>query len=219
MTKLPIKIEIGQRFHKLIIIRELEVEERPDKGARYCLFKCDCGSEKIIRLYPVIIGQIKSCKCFVRSRGGISDTAIGNVWGSMRNRCYDPKNQSYIRYGGRGITVCDEWRNNIVSFYNWCNSNGYKKGLELDRIDNDKGYSPDNCRFVTPMQNSRNKRNNIWVLHNGENFVLKDYAKIMGVDYKAIHNRVKYKGFTPEKAAQMLLSPTGDRRIFKDWKP
>ena len=79
---------------------------------------------------------------------------------SMKSRCYNPKNNSFFRYGGRGISVCAEWLKNEESFYNWAMNHGYKPGLQIDRINNNLGYSPENCRFVTPAQNQHNKRNN-----------------------------------------------------------
>jgi hypothetical protein len=79
-----------------------------------------------------------------------------DVYHDILRRCCDPSDKSYSRYGGRGITVCDEWRNDRNSFVRWCMANGYAPGLQIDRIDNDKGYSPDNCRFVTPAENQHN---------------------------------------------------------------
>lgn len=77
---------------------------------------------------------------------------------AMLYRCYNPKSTAYKNYGGRGIKVCDEWKNSRVSYVKWCLANGYKKGLQLDRINNDGNYEPSNCRFVTPKENSSNRR-------------------------------------------------------------
>jgi hypothetical protein len=76
----------------------------------------------------------------------------------MKQRCHNPKNSRYQDYGGRGITVCDEWLNSFTSFYDWSIANGYRDDLSIDRIDNDKGYSPDNCRWATVLEQNRNKR-------------------------------------------------------------
>lgn len=89
---------------------------------------------------------------------GLTEHPLRNVWSGMKQRCYNTKNPSYRAYGARGITVCDEWKNDFVAFVNWCESHGYKKGLSLDRIDNTKGYSPDNCRFITVSENSKKKK-------------------------------------------------------------
>ena len=81
---------------------------------------------------------------------------LANVLHSMKSRCYYPQHKSYARYGGRGIKICDAWMRDENSFYSWCKSHGHRKGLQLDRIDNDAGYTPSNCRFVTPAQNQHN---------------------------------------------------------------
>ena len=83
-----------------------------------------------------------------------------DVLHSMKSRCYNSKHKSYFRYGGRGITVCEEWLNNQENFYKWAMNHGYKHGLQIDRINNNLGYSPDNCRFVSPARNQHNKSNN-----------------------------------------------------------
>ncbi len=94
---------------------------------------------------------------------GMSNHPLYRLWGHVKERCDNPKSKSYYRYGGRGIVVCNEWINNPKLFIEWSLENGYKKGLEIDRIDNDKGYSPENCRFVTREINNLNRglnRNN-----------------------------------------------------------
>jgi len=93
---------------------------------------------------------------------GMADTKLYLVWVSMRNRCSNPRHRAYRHYGARGITVCPEWQGDFMPFYRWAIANGYRDGLEIDRIDNSDGgqYSPSNCRFVTAKENDRNKRNN-----------------------------------------------------------
>ena len=91
-----------------------------------------------------------------KARGNEKSHGLIDVYYDILKRCYDRKSRSYPRYGGRGITMCDEWRNDRNSFVRWCIANGYAPGLQIDRIDNDKGYSPDNCRFVTPAENQHN---------------------------------------------------------------
>ncbi len=87
----------------------------------------------------------------LKSTNGLSD-----VLHSMKKRCYNSRHNSYVRYGGRGITICEQWLVDEDAFYRWAKSHGFKKGLQIDRIDNSKGYSPENCRFVTPAQNQHN---------------------------------------------------------------
>lgn len=94
------------------------------------------------------------------------NAALFNVWQTMKNRCENPRREKYKDYGARGIKVCDEWHK-ASNFVEWALKNGYKKGLQLDRIDNDGDYCPQNCRFVTPKQNSRNRRNTKRLTING----------------------------------------------------
>lgn len=106
-----------------------------------------------------------------------SKTKLYYVWLSMRNRCYNEDVEKYIDYGNRGIQVCDEWRNDFKNFYDWSMLNGYKKGLSIDRIDNDGNYCPKNCRWVKSNIQSRNKRNNFWVTAFGETKLVVDWLK------------------------------------------
>lgn len=97
----------------------------------------------------------------------MTGTILYNKWQKMKARCNNIKHPAYKNYGGRGITVCEEWTHDFMLFYTWAIDNGYKEGLALDRRDNNKGYSPDNCRFVTHKENDNNKRTNRYVTING----------------------------------------------------
>lgn len=110
-------------------------------------------------------GHTKSCGCFNRDAAGERGTTHGlykhrlyAIWGSMKSRCLNQKKHNYHHYGGRGITVCPEWLDDAAVFIEWAEANGAAPGLQIDRIDNDGGYSPDNCRFVTPKENMNNRR-------------------------------------------------------------
>jgi len=129
---------------------------------------------------------------------------FGNRWISMMNRCYDPKRHSYPRYGGRGIQVCSEWHDMYV-FAEWCRNNGYKKELQLDRIDNDGNYCPENCRFVTSKENSRNRRNTVSVLVNGQEHEISEAAQKFGVSQYTIYYWInkKGKGYAEQRLANI----------------
>lgn len=105
-------------------------------------------------------------------------------------RCYEPSHQAFYRYGGRGITVCDEWHN-YEKFALWCQENGASDGLQLDRIDNDSWYSPDNCRFVTPKINASNRKDNRAVVIDGKRYTSVDVARICGISDVAAGRRIK----------------------------
>lgn len=133
---------------------------------RYGIYKCGmCGTVCKASTEDVKAGKIVSCGCYHKKRIKEANTTHGlryhelyNKWKAMRNRCVSPTDQSYKYYGGRGITVCDEWLKDPETFFEWCYTNGYEKNLSLDRIDNDLGYNPDNCRFTTKSVQSRNTR-------------------------------------------------------------
>lgn len=124
-----------------------------------------------------------------------------NLWQTMKSRCENPKRENFERYGARGITVCKEWHEAKI-FVEWALNNGYKKGLQLDRIDNDKGYSPDNCRFVTPSENSRNRRNTKYLTLNGETKSVVEWCEQKSVSCHTVYYWIREKG--KEYAEQRL---------------
>ena len=121
----------------------------------------------------------------------MSRTSIYYVWQNMKARCVNPNNQEYHRYGGRGIQVCNEWKDSFPMFYKWAIENGYQEGLTLDRIDNDKGYFPGNCRWATWTEQSRNKCQNRMLTYNGKTQCITDWAAELGVSFKCIAKRIK----------------------------
>ena len=116
-----------------------------------------CGSEFITRESHIKSGNTKSCGC-VKVKHGLYNHPLYAVWGNMVQRCTNPKNTKWEDYGGRGISICAEWRYNPSDFITWSIVNGWGDGLTIDRIDNDMGYSPENCRFVTKRLNLSNTR-------------------------------------------------------------
>lgn len=156
----------GQRFGRLTVI---ERDGSDTQGCATWLCRCDCGTECVVTGAKMRKGNTKSCGCLhddlsrVRMTiHGKSHTRLNNVWLAMKSRCYRQTDKNYNRYGGRGITVCNEWRNDFQAFYDWSVAHGYNENAPngqctIDRIDNDKGYSPDNCRWVD-MKTQRSNR-------------------------------------------------------------
>lgn len=127
----------------------------------------------------------------------------------MLQRCQNPKDIGhYPRYGARGITVCDPWQDFVVFLF-WAHESGYEKSLTLDRIDNNGNYEPSNCKWSTPLEQGANKRNNIWVEHNGENLTLSAWAQRLGTTARRIWQRINLQGWTVEQAVTI---PVGGRR-------
>ena len=122
---------------------------------------------------------------------GFSHTRIDNIYKSMISRCYCPNNINYNRYGGRGITVCEEWKNDKRNFFEWAFVNGYSEKLTIDRKDVNKGYSPDNCRWATQKEQQNNRSNNRVLEFNGVSHTLGEWFDITGIKLGTIWNRLK----------------------------
>lgn len=125
-------------------------------------------------------------------------TRLYEIWVDMKKRCYNPKSHAYHRYGGRGISVCDTWKDSYESFRNWAISNGYSDDLTIDRINNEQGYSPDNCRWVDMKVQNNNRCNNRYIEWNGERHTVSEWARILNVDRRVLHGRFK-NGWSVDK--------------------
>ena len=131
---------------------------------------------------------------------GLSNTRLYRIWYGMKQRCYNPKNTRYKNYGGRNITVCDEWENDFISFYNWAIYNGYNDNLTIDRIDVNGNYKPDNCRFIDQKTQQRNRSNNHLITYNGKTHCINEWAEILGFSKYVIQNRILRDKWDIERA-------------------
>jgi hypothetical protein len=122
---------------------------------------------------------------------GMRHTRIYNIWRSMRQRCSNPNCINYHNYGGKGITVCDEWNDSFELFYEWAKKSGYKDGLTLDRKDADGNYEPSNCRWATQKEQQNNRTNNRLIEFQGETHTLGEWSTITGIKLATIWNRLK----------------------------
>ena len=121
----------------------------------------------------------------------LSDTRLHRIWSNLKQRCYNPKRPDFKYYGGRGITVCDEWKNEFQAFYDWAMSNGYQDNLTLDRIDSNGNYEPSNCRWATMKVQTNNKRCNIRVVVDGKEKSLKELSNETGIKYTTLYMRYR----------------------------
>ncbi len=190
----------GKRFGRLTVIG------LDDKSSRktYYVCRCDCGNIKTIRSDALTMGKTTSCGCkkkeqdtfnLDRRTHNMSHTRLHNIWLGIKKRCYNTHDPRYHRYGGRGITVCDEWKSDFVSFYEWSLNNGYEDNLTIDRIDNNKGYYPENCRWVNDEIQCRNRETNINITIGNSTRTLIEWCEIFNLDYKTVHARYSRNEF------------------------
>ena len=159
----------GQRFGRLTVLQRFGTSSQ---GTATWLCLCDCGKECVIEGAKMRKGNTRSCGCLHdekarerRTTHGMSDTRLYHVWKTMNPRCSNPNSNDYKDYGGRGITVCEEWQYSFPAFHAWAIANGYDENAPqsqctIDRINNDRGYSPQNCRWVDQKTqcNNRNRK-------------------------------------------------------------
>lgn len=199
----------GERYGRLVAIRRLP----PVRGKTFWEFRCDCGNLYACRLENVRHSHTRSCGCqksediAARSlthghQTGRKESRTLKCYRHAKSRCTNPNDPKYSLYGGRGITMCDRW---LESFPAFLSDMGIcPDGKSIDRVDPNQGYSPENCRWADSHQQARTRTDNVIVNHEGKDIILKDFARIMGVNYKSLHNYVRYKGMSPHDAAKTL---------------
>lgn len=190
----------GQRFGRLTVIKQGEYYIYPANGYRYVqwLCKCDCGNERTVRACTLRSGDTQSCGCIAKeilikrnTTHNKYHSRLHSIWSNMKNRCSNPNSKRYKDYGGRGITVCEEWKENFENFYSWAVQNGYEKELTLDRVDINKGYNQENCRWATYQTQANNTRTNKYITYNEEVHTLAEWCRILEKPYSTMHDRLK----------------------------
>lgn len=192
----------NQRFNKLVAL-----EYSHKKGSKVMWkCRCDCGNITYVSVSNLRCNRVISCGCYKLeefskrfTKHNQRHTKLYEIWKSMKRRCFNSKNAAFHNYGGRGITVCDDWANDFSTFYVWSMQNGYSEGLSIDRIDNNGNYEPSNCRWVDKLTQANNTRANHFVSYNGQKLTVAQLSKKTNMPYQTLLHRIN-KGWTIEKA-------------------
>ncbi len=213
----------GQRFGRLTVI---DISKKVQSGKReryYWKCKCDCGNYHEVRTDSLISGNVQSCGCLHKEQAIVnvslhhshkqSTSRLYGIWQKMKDRCLNENVPCYDRYGGRGITICDEWKDDFEAFFKWAVDNGYSEDLTIDRKDNNKGYFPDNCRWATNKEQARNRRSNIVVAYQGKEMTLIEASEKSGLPYSALNARWN-RGIRGEELFARLTSKGIKREVL-----
>ena len=220
----------GTRFGRWTVIKENGRNKKHEKMYD-CI--CDCGVARAVSSSNLRYGTSRSCGCLanelvsLRSKThGMSNTRLFSIWNGMKTRCYTKSDYHYRWYGARGISVCDDWRNDFQAFYDWSIQNGYEEGLSIDRIDNNGNYCPENCRWITQHEQTYNTRKNVYLTYNGETKCVSEWSDIVGISRETLYRRIKC-GWSDEKVLttpvlipetqQILLEIDGRKKSIQEW--
>lgn len=193
---------IGERYGRLVVIGEADRRRAPcGVTERRFVCRCDCGNIKTIAAQTLRSGSAKSCGCLRRemveeknTTHGKSKSKLYRVWSSMKDRCLRNGARQFKDYGGRGISICDEWKNSFESFEKWATANGYAEGLTIERIDNNGNYSPGNCKWIPRSEQSKNRRMNHYLTFNNSTRTIQDWANEIGINRCTLREYCKKYG-------------------------
>lgn len=204
---------IGQKFNRLTVIAFEKIKSGRTVRVNW-IVRCDCGTLKSVSPYRVLSGNTKSCGCLKAEQtvdfnkrtkvkhGGRHDR-LYTIWHNMKQRCYGTTYKDYPNWGGRGIHICDEWKNDYAEFKKWALENGYKEGLSLDRIDVNGNYEPENCRWADWHTQAANRTCSLNYEIGGEIKNLADIAQEYGIKYGTLYQRVHCYKWPIEKAISL----------------
>lgn len=193
---------VGKHIGNLTVVERTASSKH---GESRWVCKCTCGGSIVLSYRQIKNGRIDNCGCIPKPHHnkthGCSNTALYNHWKMMIYRCEKPSNRAYKYYGQRGIKVCEEWHD-FLTFKKWADATKPDGDYTIDRLDNNKGYSPDNCRWANSKEQSNNRRSNREFEYHGETHNLMEWSEILDFDYKRVHNRIYKLGWTFKRAVE-----------------
>ena len=189
----------GVRLEHAVVVEKA----RSSGGKAVWLCRCDCGSNYLAYSHDLAQGKAQSCGCAKLVVAKTPLQRLRSIYGSMKQRCYNPNSPAYVNYGGRGIFICEEWLNDPQSFIDWSLAHGYTEWLTIDRIDVNGPYSPENCRWATMKVQGSNTRKTVRIEYEGKKLSLREWSVEKHIPLEVL--RVRYNRFknNPEK----ILAP------------
>lgn len=202
----------GRRFGRLIVS---SYDHTDSNGYAYWRCLCDCGNEITTRGKSLRDGVTSSCGCRQReitretnTTHGMTHSSLYRIWQSMKTRCLNAHSDDFYRYGGRGISICDEWLD-FENFRDWALSNGYEEDLTIDRIDNNDGYYPENCRWADIITQCNNRRTSRYITYANTIHTVAEWARILGVKYSTLLRRIDHGDMTDFEGYFGFIDPDG----------
>ena len=200
-------INIGEKIGRLTVV---ECIGNKNNGAKIYKCLCDCGNTKEVVGIELRRGHTKSCGCLFKevqlktvTKHGQRYSRLYSIWNGIKKRCENPNCSNFKNYGGRGITVCNEWKESFQAFYEWAMKNGYSHNLTIERIDVNGNYEPSNCKWTTIKEQANNKRNSVYIEYEGETHTISEWSEILGIKSGTIYSRI-YRGFPSEKVLERV---------------
>lgn len=204
----------GQQFGRLTVLRRVLKGEGKTATQKGVFWECQCCCGNIVEepTYNLTSGIVVSCGCYhsevskrVNLKHGRTDSRLYYVWSSMKSRCTNPNVPSFRTYGGRGIHLCDEWNNDFAAFERWAIDHGYDENAprgkcSVDRIDPNGNYEPSNCRIITMLEQSNNRRTNRFLEYNGQRHTVAEWSRITGIKQAKIRRRIDVQHWSVERA-------------------
>jgi len=201
-----IKDLTGKKFNMLTVI------EQAGHQKQYVtwLCKCDCGNMKVVKGSHLTLNKVKSCGCLlhkIQNKYYYENRRLYTIYHDMKNRCYNNNFVGYKYYGEKDISICDEWLNDSIVFFEWALTNGYSEKLTIDRINVNGNYEPTNCRWATTKVQMNNTNRNRVLTHNGESMTMAEWADKLKMKYYTFERDINLKNKSIEEIIKFHTEP------------